>query len=411
MGLWLPTTEAELLEGLTLGLIPEGHFIDFKRELGATPGARKETAQDIASFAIDGGVLVVGVAEENGRFEPTPLPVSNLSERAEQIAQNRPDPGLSVRTHIISAAADQSLGYLVVHVPASPGAPHMVDGRYWGRSERTKRPLSNDEVVRLHGRRTNETAELDRALRIEQERQPQPVIGARMFLIAHPLHAAPHAGRAYARGKPAALRGLLAEGENAIPESARGSYPTSDEVHRFERRANGIAATNLGPGRAGLEEWSAREALDVEVHYTGDIRAVISFLSVVEEHHRVPEGIALFRDAAALAWSHRLIAWARLIGDRIAYNGAWGFGVLLTGLTGTRAMPPMYDEGRLRLPLGASIAHAPVYDADEFRGIAIANRVEIDDEPSAIVDRMTGDLLHSFGSADRFPDALVSAVS
>lgn len=408
MGLWLPTTETELLDGLNSGVVPEGHFIDFKRELGSTSGARKETAQDIASFAIDGGVLIVGVAEKDGQFELAPVPVDNLSERAEQIAANRPDPGLHVRTNIIGASADETLGYLVIHVPASPGAPHMVDGRYWGRSERTKRQLSNDEVVLLHSRRTHAADTLSQILRTEFDRQPQPVTGARMFIVAHPLNAAPHAGRSYARRTPTTLRDLLAAGEEALPKSVQGTYPSSDEAHRFQRRANGIAATNLDAGRTDPKQWIAEEAMDIEVHYSGDIRAVISSLSVIDEDRRVPEGIRLVRDATVLAWSHRMITWARLLGDQIEHKGSWGFGLLVTGLTGTRAMPPLYDQNRHRLPLGSSIAHAPVYDATEYQGMATATRSEMDDDPSAIADRLAGDLLHTLGSANRFPDALPS---
>ena len=65
----------------------------------------------------------------------------------------RVEEAVQIRTTEIESTAQPSRGYLVVHVPASVRAPHMADGRYYGRGDKTNRLLSNTEVVRLLDRR------------------------------------------------------------------------------------------------------------------------------------------------------------------------------------------------------------------------------------------------------------------
>jgi hypothetical protein len=57
-----------------------------------------------------------------------------------------------VTTIQINAAARPGHGYLIVQVPQSPQAPHMVDGKYYGRGDKTNRVLSHAEVFRIHER-------------------------------------------------------------------------------------------------------------------------------------------------------------------------------------------------------------------------------------------------------------------
>lgn len=404
MGIWLPKSEAEIEAGLSSGDVPEGHFLDFKRELGASTSARKETAQDIASFAIDGGALIVGVSEpEPGKYELSPVPLDNLSERAEQIAANRPDPGLAVRTNILPSIQDPARGYLVIEVPPSPGAPHMVDGRYWGRSERTKRILGNDEVVRLHSRRVDYESVIRSALTVERERQPLPVPRSRMFLVAEPLQAPESMARQFTRGDARMVNRLIAAAEPFVPPSVETSYPNPQVVRRVERRARGIAATSLAQGRKTDPQSLADGALDIEVWVSGGIRAMVSEVTYHQDHPRLPEGITHVVEDAVVAWTHRLVGWAKALSDEIEYRGPWGFGVLIVGLAGARALPTAYER---RLGLPSMDGSLPIYDAGEHEAVATATYQEMELTPSSLVDRLVGDVIHALGVADRYTDAL-----
>jgi hypothetical protein len=401
MGIWLPTTEAEIETVTSSGAAPEGHFLDFKRELGSTPGSRKETAQDIASFALDGGVLIIGVDEpESGGYKLSPQPLADLSERAEQIAANRPDPGLYVRTTVIPSHDNPGVGYLVVEVPPSPAAPHMVDGRYWGRSERTKRQLNDAEVARFHAARAVSDRKVVDALSEELKRDPQPLPASRMLFAAEPLVADEGLARKFVRGALTAVRELAQGHEDRVPGSVRDHYPTPWDLSASVRRARGIALTGLADGRkTPQEDYLVETAADIEVQTTGAIRGLMSRLTYREEHPRVPEGTMRVIESLPIAWSHRLVAWAGALGEQLGYRGPWGFGVHLYGLEGVSAAPQ--DERGMRVFSSRSL---PVYEDYSFQSTTTASFQEIQDDPLAIVDRLIGDFIHSLGVSGRYPD-------
>lgn len=128
-GRWQPETEADIRVCIHDGTLQESHYLDMKREVGENPKKRKETAADLASFALDGGALLIGVAEdkENRAWELAPQPLHGLAERVEQVAATAVDPALFVVTQEIPSEADPTTGYLLVEVPESPSAPHMVE--------------------------------------------------------------------------------------------------------------------------------------------------------------------------------------------------------------------------------------------------------------------------------------------
>ena len=73
---WRPRSEGDIQRAIDDALLSETHCLDCKRETGATTGERRETARDLASFAIDGGALLIGIDEDkaNRTFRLTPQP-------------------------------------------------------------------------------------------------------------------------------------------------------------------------------------------------------------------------------------------------------------------------------------------------------------------------------------------------
>ena len=132
---WAPTMEQDLRLAVEEGLLTESHHLEAKRELEPGKATNREHARDLASFAVDGGAIVVGLEEikTDGTFELASQPLDGLRERIGAIARTIPDPPLDVITEAIPSEADASRGHLVIHVPPSAVAPHMVDGRYLGR--------------------------------------------------------------------------------------------------------------------------------------------------------------------------------------------------------------------------------------------------------------------------------------
>ena len=91
---------------------------------------KKELARDLASFANDGGALLLGVAEDKAArtLQVNPVPLAGLAERVDQVAGSRCDPPLYVVCRPLTEETGRASGVLLVEIPASASAPHVVEG-------------------------------------------------------------------------------------------------------------------------------------------------------------------------------------------------------------------------------------------------------------------------------------------
>jgi hypothetical protein len=170
-----PNSARELLEALHDGRYPESHELDFKRELPSGSGANRELAADLASFAIDGGILVVGVEEDKQArtFKPNPVELEGLAERIDQVVGSLVRPRLTIRSRELLHGSEGH-GFLIIEIPASPLAPHMAKDRYWGRGDQTKHTLSDAAVRQSLDRRERHRQRLEHLLEDEIARNPLP---------------------------------------------------------------------------------------------------------------------------------------------------------------------------------------------------------------------------------------------
>lgn len=65
-----------------------------------SPRGTRRSAAPVASFAVDGGTLIIGIGEdkENRTFFRAPQRLKGLGEKVEQVARTLPDPPLAVVT-------------------------------------------------------------------------------------------------------------------------------------------------------------------------------------------------------------------------------------------------------------------------------------------------------------------------
>lgn len=155
----------DLVAAAETGTLTETQWVELKAAIPASsPAANLELARDLASLSVDGGVLTVGVKDPGTKaahIVGTADDMEGLKSRIDQIAgSTRIQPPLNVQfAPPIVNTADPTRAVLLVTVPASASAPHMVDGKYWGRSATGKRHLLDVEVSRLmmerRGRRDN----------------------------------------------------------------------------------------------------------------------------------------------------------------------------------------------------------------------------------------------------------------
>jgi hypothetical protein len=372
---WPPHSEAEILTALELGEVTESGHLDFKATVGDTSSARKETAKDLASFAVDGGVLLIGVREDKQArtFHAEPIDLHDVVERIEQIAGNRIDPPLVVRPREIPSDTD-GLGYVWVDIPASPDAPHMVDGRYYGRGVRTNRQLTDAEVLRLHRTRQDDQGRIQRALDDLQARDPyasarpnahpseEPVARfGHLYAVAVPRSAGPGIAERLVWDGSRELIQFTATVENTLSSSLRpyGPHPSGFDT---VLGADSISLTDLNRGDVTSE---GREAhgFNVRVFTNGSIGYTVTRVST-SEGNRSPD---LILDDVLLATTWRLVEWTRLMATATGYSGSWDLGIRATDLQGKRSRvlsAPQYGGG------GA-------YDREEYERVTTVPGLEL----------------------------------
>lgn len=113
--------------------VVESDGLDWKRTLpGKEPGDLDKFATDVAAMAnTGGGIIVYGVAEEHGTSRAREIVGVDASDAAQrrlrQIANNRIDP-IVPGVEMVSLTGDGK-SVLVLSVPRSPDAPHMIGQR------------------------------------------------------------------------------------------------------------------------------------------------------------------------------------------------------------------------------------------------------------------------------------------
>lgn len=414
---WAPRGESELRDVVEQGLISESHYIDVKRVVGDKPGERKETARDLASFAIDGGALLIGVDEDKATrtFSLAPQPLEGLMERLEQVAAFLIDPPLTIVPEEIPSDADPSVGYLLVHVPPSPSAPHMVGGQYHGRGERTRRQLDDAEIVRLHTKRTSQEGVGDRLLDVEIAREPVPAGSRRvghMYLVAQPINAPRGLARDFVRGPDKSRIYDLVRNRSVdfkvngivdIAPTPRG-YADSQSV-----RANGYALHSYalsGPGRTLAPSHTEipddnGTLLDVEIRDDGGIRILVGRMTDQVGRRPGQEDEMMILDGLAVAYSRRLVDWAAALGEATGWRGSWTLGLHGDRLRGLKSY--VTREGMF-------LSDGPAYDVDSYREVTTASHVEMLQRPGTVARRLVGRLADGLNTFNRFSGDLTDVV-
>lgn len=360
---YLERTADQLSESLTGGLLVEDHNTDFKRELGRGASASKELAVDLASLSIDGGRLYIGVDEDGDPPALHPLPeMGRLAERIDQVARSRITPPLYVRCQQIPDPRAAGEGYLVVTVPPSPDAPHMVEGRYRGRGDITNLVLTDQEVRDALVRRAGLTRTAEQLLAAEIARDPteSPELRqhAHLFVVAQPVQGTAELLQQHipdADWKTWLQERILA-GPACRDLPSRWAPDLNQHASNISRRADGwaIHSWHLTQSRRvqpnGTLAAHEGDLLELEVREDGGLRL---FCGRGSAQARPDDPRVLFLQlVAGLAW--RVVRTALTIAEVAGYYGSWDLGLALTnlrdveGLAGpgyyTMAARPVYSE-------------------------------------------------------------------
>jgi len=339
---WPPETEADVLLAISAGDLVESNRLDVKALVGDTSSARKETAKDLASFAVDGGALLIGVHEDKEArlFAAAPIDLHDVLERIEQIAANRIEPPLVVHPREIPSGPDGA-GYVWVDIPASPDAPHMVDGRYYGRGERTNRILHDAEILRLHRAKEDRQERSRRALNSLQDRDPyvtnrttgqgsapRTARFGHLYLVATPQRPRPRLAQGLVWDRVEHLYDFIIRADAAVPSTIRSFGPRLGGFSTVTRSASAVL-TNLTEATMQVDGTEAH-GLEVHVGTDASVGMIVTRISTPGDERSANRVL----DGYLLANTWRLLSWANSLAEATSYSGGWTFGLRATQLRG-----------------------------------------------------------------------------
>lgn len=369
------------------GLLEETHWLDLKRELSSGNSANKELAKDISAFALDGGTILIGIDEDTSPPSLWPVALDGLAERIEQIARMRVDEAVQFRTTVIDSTTNPGQGYVVVHIPQSVRAPHMADGRYYGRGDKTNRMLPNTEVVRLVERRLSDR----RDLRAEARATRTGLVGDAPLLVvvADPMNA--REDMLVSLTESSQWHDHVLQLVHSVADFEQRTYaPTLAGATGFARRPGGVAlTTGMYDRRRFVGDDSAAE---VVFHESGRLvlaseRAVTtrSFQGVV---FPPPPDLTVVFEALVIGHVTLLARLAAAVAHRWGYTGSWRFALSVNGLRGSVSWiltdRSFGDRG-------------PVYAEDIYERAAETSLSDLDENHHQVAAALTAPLLRSLG--------------
>lgn len=370
----VPETALDLAQLARDGRLAERNAVDLKRALAAGSGANVELARDLASLAIEGGLLVVGV-DEGPPSVLTPLPLLGVKERLAHIARDGIRPPLRVDVREIPASSGASDGFVVVLVPSSPDRPHEADGSYWGRSGSGKVKLRHDEIERLRLARSASSASIEQLLDAWVASDPTEgptATQAHVFVVAEPVHPVPGMleaaiGRTWRQW----IHGVLVNELTGVGEWS----PDVREAWQQALTTDGYALRGGDFNDDGSVKADADEAYLIELRLTVD-GGIRIFSGRASDSNR---GRRVAIEAVIVGLTARAIQAAAVIGRECDFRGDWDVGLAITNLRGVVSSlvleAPLFERRAAPYPEDSYRAALRVSAADVGDPLPIAEKV------------------------------------
>lgn len=331
--MWAPDSEAEIHAAIKAGDLNETSSFDAKEAL-PTGKKTRDLAIDVAAMANDGGTLLYGVGEDENKMLKVlkPFVLAGTSERVDQIVRTSIAEPPTIEVRQIPTTSDSSVGYLVVTVPPSARAPHMVvvnkDHRFYGRGATGNARLTEGEVARLYERR--QRWEIDRDVMLDEMVQSAPIESREEFAYLHLVIRPVTPDEDLfdrARGELSAERffqGLISE---ALKREvyAKSYSPDLSSNNTYERRADGWA-TSRGLGGEWWDFEDPSHVIDLEVDLDGRGRL---FCGRAADTHN---GRLLVFEAIVAGLTTRFLALMGSLYASGAYFGQVDVGLAVTNL-------------------------------------------------------------------------------
>jgi hypothetical protein len=395
---WVPRDETELRAAVDRGDLRETSTLDVKAAL-PTKGKNKDLARDICAMTVDGGVLIYGV----GGDDPTrpdgliPIELAGAAERIDLVAQGAISEPPTIEIHDIAAADAPGHGFLIVEIPASPRAPHMVtsegENRYYGRGATGNRILTEGEVARLYARR--EKWDIDRAAWLDE------AVAAMPFSFDDPIE---HIGPMVVLVRPVASpRGLLdrARGDQDMRHFLQRDV--SEHARRLDPyRSQGTSGLGdaLDVTRRGAGVWVTqidrdfRGPYQARCEYSTSGQLTYWHAPAINSRIRRDADVAWIMERSVTRAVFQTLTAAALIYQRGGYSGAVDVGVALLGI-----------EDASGAALSNTFEGGPRYGAPDFRENLRTTTTDLRRDPEQVTRELLAGLFDVIAPRDYDPFA------
>lgn len=264
----------------------------------------------------------------------------------------------------------------MILIPPSPAAPHMVDGRYRGRGDRTNIVLGDAEVARIRG---ETRSHLDDAVARLREYAPQAINRRRPQATLLAMVACPSIPR-----EEMVLDAAQPEPRKWLAEKLLRGPLTAQQAERYSPDFNsGIPISPRANGWAIAHEGDVTD-LELEVHEDGVMRLRAGDFDSEDRDNR-----AFVNDVAINGLVRRLVQTAGVLGRECSYLGSWDFALVIAPLRGQKSLSLRHSMNG-RLP----------YSEEGYEASVSATLEQIEDDLDDVHRRLLGRLNRAFGGAN-----------
>lgn len=363
------------------GLLGENQWCELKQMIPpSNKNTNLELARDLASLSVYGGVLIVGVTDKSHEVMGIELEhIEALRSRISQVAQTTVNPPLSPIVHDPVEGPD-GRAVLLVSLPPSAVAPHMVDDRYWGRSSDGKRVLAEPEVRQLILSRAPSEEDFLSRLRGMTERDPLDA-----FIEGAPTGQ----GHLYLRAEPLAPMPPLPddlEVRDIVSAWGKGTSGWSGTLSDCDTKAHDPEGRALTSGRGVFPAEHEYDLCHFSIKETDSSIEVVQGGATAEWQPPQGETEHLILDDLVVLIVRQALAAVREFSHRVGYFGQWRIGVHLTQLRGKKRN----SEGSTR--------NYPKFAANTYTRLSITHAAELNERPGTVAERLLRGFMRGLGA-------------
>lgn len=373
--MWVPKTAVELEAAINANTLPpESATYEYKQQLPPT-GKNVDIAIDVSAMSVDGGVIIYGVGEDKaaGSFFKAPIQLQGAVERISQTIESnvKERPEFTARPLPINGMPGE--GYIVVDIPPSVRAPHMVEikdeYRFYGRAPGGNRKLTQLEIEQLYERRRRVQEEgrraLDDAIALAPV-EPDPGVRGDLHLVARPsLSDTSLRSRVFSQDTGNELQQAVLNATNAL-RFAEARVPafsgavSNSYAHRTLDGVDIVTYPIEKPDKVIQRYTSRTEFLD-----DGTTR---HFRAEVAEMYRInatSDPFLILREPAVAQMTAHFILMVGQLLTKGGYNGQVDILMAITGAKGAQSASWYMGEGYERYFLEHQAC--PALPTDDFR--------------------------------------------